>query len=107
MMNENFVNIKIDREERPDLDEIYMQAVTAQTGHGGWPLTVFATPDGKPFFGGTYFPPTDRHGLPGFPRVLQGVAAAYKHKRNDLEQTAEKLIKVLTKSQAIIGLREN
>ena len=65
-MNEHFVNIKVDREERPDLDSIYMTAVQAMTGHGGWPLNVFLTPDGTPFYGGTYFPPEDRPGLPGF-----------------------------------------
>ena len=70
LMNEHFVSIKVDREERPDLDAIYMEAVQAMTGHGGWPMTVFLTPDGVPFYGGTYFPPEDRHGLPGFPRVL-------------------------------------
>ena len=69
-MNEHFVNIKVDREERPDLDQIYMNAVQMMTGHGGWPMTVFLTPDGKPFYGGTYFPPDDRHGMPGFRRVL-------------------------------------
>src|SRR5690242_14417866 len=74
MMNELFVNIKVDREERPDLDGIYMQAVQALTGHGGWPMTVFLTPEGAPFYGGTYFPPEDRGQMPGFPRVLAGVA---------------------------------
>src|SRR4028118_758386 len=73
LMNESFVNIKVDREERPDLDAIYMQAVQAMTGHGGWPMTVFLTPDGAPFFGGTYFPPDDRHGLPGFKSLLRAV----------------------------------
>ncbi len=68
LMNEYFVNIKVDREERTDLDEIYMKAVQMMTGHGGWPMTVFLTPELKPFFGGTYFPPDDRHGLPGFKR---------------------------------------
>ncbi len=68
-MNEMFVNIKVDREERPDIDALYMAAVQAMTGHGGWPMTVFLTPDGKPFYGGTYFPPSDRGGMPGFPRV--------------------------------------
>src|SRR5262249_30494908 len=69
LMNEKFVNIKVDREERPDLDEIYMNAVQMLTGRGGWPMTVFLTPEGKPFFGGTYFPPDDRHGMPGFPKI--------------------------------------
>ena len=73
-MNEHFVNIKVDREERPDVDAIYMEAVVALTGHGGWPMTVFLTPDGEPFYGGTYFPPEPRHGMPGFPQVLAAIA---------------------------------
>ena len=77
LMNQNFVCIKVDREERPDLDAIYMQAVQSMTGRGGWPMTVFLTPDGEPFFGGTYFPPDDRHGMPSFKRVLQAVADTY------------------------------
>src|SRR5579875_1699355 len=67
LMNEHFVNVKVDREERPDLDSIYMAAVQAMSGHGGWPMSVFLTPDLKPFFGGTYYPPTDARGMPGFP----------------------------------------
>src|SRR5438445_300126 len=78
LMNELFVNVKVDREERPDVDDVYMRAVQMLTGRGGWPMTVFLTPDGKPFYGGTYFPPVDRHGLPGFPRLLQAVARAYR-----------------------------
>jgi uncharacterized protein YyaL (SSP411 family) len=72
LMNEKFVNIKVDREERPDLDGIYMQAVQAMSGHGGWPMTMFLLPDGSPFYGGTYFPPEDRHGIPSFQKVLGG-----------------------------------
>ncbi|MCL0043981.1 thioredoxin domain-containing protein [Dehalococcoidia bacterium] len=90
-MNDSFVSIKVDREERPDVDTIYMRAVQAQTGQGGWPMTVFMTPDGKPFFGGTYFPPEDRHGLPGFPRLLASIAEAYKTRRSDISNTAEQL----------------
>ena len=71
-MNEHFVNIKVDREERPDVDHIYMNAVQMLTGRGGWPMTVFLTPDGKPFYGGTYFPPEDRHGMPAFPPRAAG-----------------------------------
>ena len=70
LMNMHFICIKVDREERPDLDSIYMKAVQVTTGSGGWPLTAFLTPDGKPFYGGTYFPPEDRHGIPGFPKLL-------------------------------------
>ncbi len=90
-MNDLFVNIKVDREERPDLDSIYMQAVQALTGHGGWPMTVFLTPAGEPFYGGTYFPPDDRHGLPSFRRVLGAVAAAWKSKRESVQETAQHL----------------
>jgi uncharacterized protein len=88
LMNENFVNIKVDREERPDLDQIYMNAVQMMTGHGGWPMTVFLTPEGVPFYGGTYFPPEDRYNMPGFPRVLIGVADAYRSKPDEVTQTA-------------------
>jgi uncharacterized protein YyaL (SSP411 family) len=91
VMNENFVNIKVDREERPDLDGIYMQAVQAMTGHGGWPMTMFLLPDGSPFFGGTYFPPQDKHGLPSFRRVLQSVADAYAKRREGVAQSAQQL----------------
>ncbi|MGK2935426.1 MAG: thioredoxin domain-containing protein [Gemmatimonadaceae bacterium] len=91
LMNEHFVNIKVDREERPDLDSIYMQAVQAMTGHGGWPMTVFLTPAGEPFYGGTYFPPTDRHGMPSFSNVLKSVARAYTGHRDDVERSVAQL----------------
>ncbi len=91
VMNEQFVSIKVDREERPDLDSIYMQAVQAMTGHGGWPMTVFLTPTGEPFYGGTYFPPTDRHGMPSFTNVLKSVARAYTEHRDDVERSAAQL----------------
>ena len=84
IMNEHFVNIKLDREERPDLDETYMNAVQVLTGHGGWPLSVFLSPDLKPFYGGTYFPPEDRGGLPGFPRLLLALSQAYQQNREQL-----------------------
>lgn len=84
IMNEHFVAIKVDREERPDLDDIYMRSVQMMTGHGGWPMTVFLTPDLKPFYGGTYFPPQDRHGLPSFRRVLLSVAKTWVEKREDV-----------------------
>jgi len=86
VMNENFVCIKVDREERPDLDTIYMTAVQMMTGRGGWPMTVFLTPDQVPFYGGTYFPPEDRHGMPGFRRILLGVAQAYRDRREDFHR---------------------
>jgi len=88
LMNEHFINIKVDREERPDLDQIYMTAVQAMTGHGGWPMSVFLTPDLQPFFGGTYFPPTDSRGMPGFPRVLLGVQRAWVERRGEILRTA-------------------
>jgi uncharacterized protein YyaL (SSP411 family) len=91
VMNENFVSIKVDREERPDLDQIYMDAVQVLTGRGGWPLTMFLLPDGRPFYGGTYFPPVDRHGLPGFPRLLAAIANAYHKQAGDVQQNVERL----------------
>jgi uncharacterized protein YyaL (SSP411 family) len=95
-MNEGFVNIKVDREERPDVDNIYMQAVQAFTGRGGWPMTVFLLPDGAPFYGGTYFPPQDYGGMPGFPRVLSAISEAYKEKRADQEHSGRQIIEHLT-----------
>src|SRR5215213_847675 len=92
LMNELFVNIKADREERPDLDQIYMNAVQMMTHHGGWPMTVFLTPDAVPFYGGTYFPPQDRYNIPGFPRVLLGVADAYKERQDEIRETGTSLI---------------
>ncbi len=88
LMNDLFVNVKVDREERPDVDSVYMQAVQSMTGHGGWPMTVFLTPDGEPFYAGTYFPPVDRHGMPSFRRVLASVADAYRTKRDRVARTA-------------------
>src|SRR5205085_4354189 len=92
LMNEHFVNIKVDREERPDLDQIYMNAVQMMTGHGGWPMTVFLTPEGVPFYGGTYFPPEDRYNMPGFPRVLLGIAEAYRTRPDEVTQTAVSML---------------
>jgi uncharacterized protein YyaL (SSP411 family) len=91
-MNRDFVSIKVDREERPDIDSIYMTAIQALAGHGGWPLTVFLMPDGKPFYGGTYFPPVDRGGMPGFPKVLTAVSEAYLNQKSDLEATTDRLL---------------
>src|SRR6478672_8886580 len=90
-MNELFVCIKVDREERPDLDAIYMQATQAMTGHGGWPMTVFLTPDGEPFFAGTYYPPDDRHGMPSFRRVLRGVADAWANRQDSVTHTTSSM----------------
>ena len=92
LMNRLFVNIKVDREERPDLDSIYMEAVVAMTGQGGWPMSVFLTPDGTPFYGGTYFPPAPRYGMPGFEQVLQGVAQAYHDQKDSIAKNTEQLL---------------
>jgi uncharacterized protein YyaL (SSP411 family) len=94
-MNEQFVNIKVDREERPDLDQIYMNAVQMMTRHGGWPLTVFLTPDLVPFYGGTYFPPEDRHQMPGFPRILAAVSEAYRTRPEEVRQSAWEILSEL------------
>jgi uncharacterized protein YyaL (SSP411 family) len=91
LMNELFVNVKVDREERPDLDSIYMNAVVGLTGSGGWPMSVFLTPDGKPFYGGTYFPPTPRYGMPSFREVLQAVSNAWQTRRNEVLQSSDKI----------------
>ncbi len=88
LMNRHFINIKVDREERPDLDSIYMSAVTAMTGHGGWPMTVFLTPDGRPFYGGTYYPPVPRHGMPAFGQLLAALAQAWAEQRDEIERSA-------------------
>jgi uncharacterized protein YyaL (SSP411 family) len=92
LMNEHYVNVKVDREERPDLDSIYMDAVVAMTGSGGWPMTVFLTPDGEPFTGGTYFPPQAQHGLPAFRDVLRGVAESWREKRDKVGEHAQQLV---------------
>jgi uncharacterized protein YyaL (SSP411 family) len=101
VMNEHFVSIKVDREERPDLDDVYMAAVQAMTGSGGWPMSVFLTPDLRPFFGGTYFPPDDRHGMAGFPRVLEAVADAYRTRRDEVERQAGALASHLQAQLAV------
>jgi uncharacterized protein YyaL (SSP411 family) len=95
LMNERFVNVKVDREERPDVDGIYMDAVAAMTGHGGWPLTVFLTPEGEPFLGGTYFPPEPRHGLPSFREVLVAVSDLYRERRDDVARRSETMLVAL------------
>src|SRR5437773_3790519 len=95
LMNEGFVNVKVDREERPDLDAIYMDAVVALTGQGGWPMTVFLTPEREPFFGGTYYPPEPRHGLPSFRQVLEAVADAYRERRGDVTRQAASLVEAI------------
>ena len=94
-MNEHFVNIKVDREERPDLDQIYMSAVMAMTGHGGWPMSVFLTPELKPFFGGTYYPPSDSRGMAGFPRVLLSVHRAWQERQDEIIESAAEMTEQL------------
>jgi uncharacterized protein YyaL (SSP411 family) len=106
LMNDLFVNVKVDREERPDVDAVYMDAVVALTGQGGWPLTVFLTPDGEPFFGGTYFPPEPRHGLPSFRQVLRAVADAYRERPEDVAAQAETLVGALRRSTETEPSRE-
>ncbi|HEX6082539.1 MAG TPA: thioredoxin domain-containing protein [Methylomirabilota bacterium] len=98
LMNQLFVSIKVDREERPDVDQIYMQAVQAMTGRGGWPMTVFLTPDGVPFYGGTYFPPVDRHGMPAFPRLLRSIADAYHSRRGEVQEAGRQLVESMGQS---------
>ena len=101
LMNELFVNVKVDQEERPDIDAIYMEAVQAMTQHGGWPMTVFLTPQGKPFYGGTYFPPTPRYGMPSFPQLLNAIADAWRTRRRELESAGERMVDVLNRSSAL------
>jgi hypothetical protein len=100
MMNDLFVNVKVDREERPDVDSIYMQAVQAITGHGGWPMTMFLTPDGVPFYGGTYYPPEDRHGMPSFRRILVSVSEAWKTRREEVLKGATTLRGIYAAAEA-------
>jgi len=105
IINENFVPVKVDRDERPDVDSRYQSAISALSGQGGWPLTGFLLPDGKPFFGGTYFPPDDQFGRPGFKRVLQSVADAFKNKRGDLEKAANSLVDAVAQAEVFTGAR--
>jgi uncharacterized protein YyaL (SSP411 family) len=95
LMNELFVNVKVDREERPDVDALTMEACVAMTGQGGWPTTVFLTPDGRPFYAGTYFPPEPRHGMPSFRQVLRAIADTWRERRDDLEAQAARLVAAL------------
>ena len=101
LMNESFVNVKVDREERPDLDAVYMEAVVAMTGQGGWPMTVFLTPAGEPFYGGTYFPPEPRHGLPSFRQVLEALAGAWRERRDEVTRSAAQLVEAVRHSSSL------
>ncbi|WP_326720960.1 thioredoxin domain-containing protein [Streptomyces sp. NBC_00243] len=102
-LNEHFVSVKVDREERPDVDAVYMEAVQAATGQGGWPMTVFLTPDAEPFYFGTYFPPTPRHGMPGFRQVLEGVSSAWTERRDEVAEVAEKIVRDLAGRELSYG----
>src|SRR5246127_1028853 len=105
IINEHFIPVKVDRDERPDVDSRYQSAISAISGQGGWPLTGFLMPDGKPFFGGTYFPPEDQGGRPGFRRILLAVADAYQNKREDLLKTSEALAEAVAKAEAFAGAK--
>src|SRR5438128_1793596 len=106
LMNEHFVSVKVDREERPDVDAVYMDAVVSLTGQGGWPMTVFLTPDGEPFFGGTYYPPEPRHGMPAFQQVLSAVADAWRERRDDVGRQAAVLVGELRRTAQTTPSRE-
>jgi uncharacterized protein YyaL (SSP411 family) len=101
LMNEHFVSVKVDREERPDVDQIYMQAVQAMTGHGGWPMTVFLTPEGVPFYGGTYFPPVPRHGMPAFPQLLEAIADAWRTRRGEVLESSTRIAEELNRTERL------
>jgi uncharacterized protein YyaL (SSP411 family) len=101
VMNEHFVSVKVDREERPDLDAVYMEAVVAMSGHGGWPMTVFLTPAGEPFYGGTYYPPEPRHGMPSFRQVLAAIAEAWRDRRDDVARSAAQLVEAVRQSASL------
>ncbi|MFJ9901328.1 thioredoxin domain-containing protein [Streptomyces sp. NPDC101152] len=102
-LNDHFVNIKVDREERPDVDAVYMEAVQAATGQGGWPMTVFLTPDAEPFYFGTYFPPAPRHGMPSFRQVLEGVHQAWTERRQEVTEVAGKIVRDLAQREIGYG----
>jgi uncharacterized protein len=103
ILNEDFISIKVDREERPDVDSIYMQAVQMMTGHGGWPMSMFLTPDAKPFFAGTYFPPDDRHGMPSFRRVLEHVVNIYRSRRAEVDEASAELLSGMASQLRVRG----
>ena len=103
IINENFIAVKVDRDERPDIDSRYQAAISAVSGQGGWPLTGFLTSDGKPFFGGTYFPPGEQHGRPSFRRVLLSIASAYRDKRSDAVEQAEKVVSAISQAESLNG----
>ena len=103
LINDHFIAVKVDRDERPDVDVRYQAAVAAISGTGGWPLTAFLTPEGRPYFGGTYFPPEDRYGRPGFPRVLASMAEAYYHRQDEVEESADSVMVAIQESEILSG----
>ncbi len=103
IINEHFVAVKVDRDERPDVDARYQAAVSAISGQGGWPLTAFLTPEGKPYFGGTYFPPDDRHGRPSFQRVLLTMADAFEERRTEVDESAASVMNAIEHNEAFSG----
>ena len=103
IINEHFIAMKVDRDERPDVDSRYQAAVSAISGQGGWPLTAFLTPDGRPFFGGTYFPPDDRYGRAGFKSVLSGVARAFRERQNEVQESAGSIVRAMTQAETFAG----
>src|SRR3954469_1459309 len=103
LVNQNYVAVKVDRDERPDVDSRYQAAVQALSGQGGWPLTVFLTPEGKPFFGGTYFPPDDHYGRPGFKRMLRAIAQAYREKQGEGTEPADAVMSAITHAESFAG----
>src|SRR5213082_19638 len=103
LINENFIAVKVDRDERPDVDSRYQAAVSAMSGQGGWPLTAFLTPDGKPFYGGTYFPPDDHYGRPGLKRVLLSIAKAYQDQHGDVLESAESVMAAISQAESFAG----
>jgi uncharacterized protein len=107
IINDQFIAVKVDRDERPDVDTRYQAAVSAISGQGGWPLTAFLTPEGKPYFGGTYFPPTDQHGRPGFPRVLLTMAEAFQKRRDEVNESAGSVIAAIEHNESFMGRAGN
>jgi uncharacterized protein YyaL (SSP411 family) len=105
-MNDHFLSIKVDREERPDLDAIYMDAAQAMTGHGGWPLTAFLTPDGRPFYAGTYFPKEDRHGLPAFGKILRVIADTFRTRRGEVDEQSGRIVQAISRAGLLSESRE-
>src|SRR5579859_1005659 len=103
IINDNFVAVKVDRDERPDVDSRYQAAVSAISGQGGWPLTAFLTPEGKPFYGGTYFPPENQYGRPGFKHVLQSIANAYREKHADVVESADNVMSAIARGESFLG----